>query len=268
MVSEPARTDRQAVRLLALLGAGAATVEPTSRSGSLLVRNGKGAVTVEKTLLARLASEGLILRHGGRIWATGAGSKAAARANTADDGFQLLHRQTASLAVEDGAGMAVADVNLAESPLGLLMRRTARNGRPFLTRDEFDAGERLRSDYTRGSIMPRLGVNWEPNVAGGRRGERGGVAELTEAAMAARQRVDRALRTVGPELSGLLVDVCCFLKGLETVERERLWPARSAKLVLKTALAMLARHYHPPRDAKARPSVLHWGADGYRPDMS
>ncbi len=118
-------------------------------------------------------------------------------------------------------------------------------------------------------IMPRLGANWESAVSSGkRRAGSGGAVELTDMALAARMRVEKALDAVGPELSGVLIDVCCFLKGLERVEAERSWPARSAKIVLKTALAALARHYFPPaggRDARAR--ILHWGAEDFRPEL-
>lgn len=74
----------------------------------------------------------------------------------------------------------------------------------------------------------------QPHQGGG-----GGLLNLTEAAMAARVRFSRAADAMGPELSGVAIDVCCFEKGLETVERERQWPARSAKLLLRAALLAL-----------------------------
>jgi uncharacterized protein DUF6456 len=93
--------------------------------------------------------------------------------------------------------------------------------------------------------------------------------DLQESIASARERVRRALATVGPELAGVLIDVCCHLKGLEEAEREAGWPQRAGKVVLGLALTRLARHYGiGPMAAAAtqrRAPVRHWGADDYRP---
>lgn len=86
---------------------------------------------------------------------------------------------------------------------------------------------------------------------------------------AAGERVRRALAAVGPEHAGILIDVCCHLKGLEHVERSAGWPKRSAKIVLGIALATLARHYGlAQRDSGVRVApVRHWGSDDFRPTL-
>ena len=103
--------------------------------------------------------------------------------------------------------------------------------------------------------MPRTTSNWSNPLASVRRGGGTDRADtLTEAIVAARQRVRQALDAVGPEFSGLLINVCCFLKGLGDIERDRAWPARSGKVVL----TRLARHYgyasqtRGPKGAKVR----------------
>jgi hypothetical protein len=257
-------------RILRFLSSGAASVRTAaSKRQILLEATGRGTISVEGAALSSLASEGLLVRASHSVALSGEGAALASRLASPSDKFQDQHRDLDLVAVESPIGSATALANLAESPLAQLVRRKTREGRPFLSAREYRAGERLRADYTRGRIMPRLGANWVANVSSGKRSG-GGVVELTDAALAARQRVDHAIAAVGPELSGVLVDVCCFLKGLELVETERGWPVRSAKIVLKSALGVLARHYQPADGMTHRREhqVLHWGPEDYRPKIS
>jgi hypothetical protein len=151
--------------------------------------------------------------------------------------LELAERQIAT-----GHGRARVTVDEAESPLAWLARRRGRNGRALIESHQFLAGEKLRADFTCAHMMPRTTSNWSSPIASGRRGGES-AAGFTETMIAARQRVHRALDAAGPEFGGLLLDVCCFLKGLDDIERERAWPSRSAKVVLQLALDRLARHY-------------------------
>ncbi|MFN3499804.1 MAG: DUF6456 domain-containing protein, partial [Pannonibacter indicus] len=150
------------------------------------------------------------------------------------DGFQLQHQIREAQTLQAGAdGPIRVTVNLAESPLAWLARRKDGKGKAMLTAAQFEAGERLREDYTFAAMMPNLSGGWRTEAGGGRNTGRGPAGlDMSDNVMAARLRVERALDAVGRGLGGVLVDVCCLLKGLETVERERGWPVRSAKVVL------------------------------------
>ncbi len=170
------------------------------------------------------------------------------------DGFQLQHqmRETQMLHAAAGSSLRVT-VNLAESPLAWLARRKDGKGQAMLTPAQFEAGERLREDYTFAAMMPGLSGGWRTEAGAGRNTGHGPAGpEMTDNVMAARLRVERALDAVGRGLGGVLVDVCCLLKGLETVERERGWPVRSAKVVLGIGLSALASHYGMAEAKKAR----------------
>lgn len=256
---------RDETRLILALRGGPMRVSAGQAGKVSLVRDGEPPLTVDAAVLASLARRNLILRTGDGICPSAEGQARAARAASPADPFPAQHRDLDRRQIELDGDLHQVEVNTAESPLGQLARRKARDGASFLTQREFDAGERLRSDYTRAQIMPRLSANWESPISTGRRGAASN--DLSDGALAARIRVEHAIEAVGPELSGVLVDVCCFLKGLELVEAERGWPARSAKLMLKSALGCLARHYDPPARTTSR-KILAWGAAGYRPEIT
>ncbi|QDL96727.1 DUF6456 domain-containing protein [Rhodopseudomonas palustris] len=176
------------------------------------------------------------------------------------DGFRARHLDLTEREIMTAEGLARVTMDESESPLAWLARRKGRDGRALISAEQFVAGERLRADFTRANMTPRVTSNW--GAPTGRAGQGGGAGEMTDLVVAARQRVQHALDACGPEFSGVLLDVCCFLRGLEDVERERGWPSRSAKVVLQLALDRLARHYGvSPCDGQAKPRLRSWLAD-------
>jgi hypothetical protein len=157
-----------------------------------------------------------------------------------------------------------------EGPLAWLRRRRNKLGQPFMSEAQIGAAERLASDFWHGGLMPRVTANWSAAAPRSRvrRATPGIGVEASDAALAARQRFHKALSAVGPELSRILVEVCCHEVGLETIEQAAGWPQRTARVVLDLALKELARHYGllpPEQVAPAR--MRHWGDADYRPTL-
>jgi hypothetical protein len=248
-----ARTALGKSALLLLARLGGRTPSPANGVGPGGA-SGDEAVLIAADLAVRGRAGRLAITEAGRAYLA---RLEAARSGAAVDPFQAQHLELARAEIETSDGRSGVTVDAAESPLAWLARRKGRDGRALIEPVQLQAGERLRADFTLAQLMPRITANWTSSVAQDRRGAGSSdSAALTEAIVAARQRVRQALDAVGPELAGLLLDVCCFLKGLEDVERERGWPPRSAKVVLQLGLDRLARHYGLGAEARGRARAL------------
>ena len=248
-------------------------VETSSEPDSLLLQVGESTQVVHRSVLRQAVSLGLVKQDASGILARPEAISFLRRAKLmalpgeaiADTAYAEQHREIVADSVPVEGMRQPVRRNLADQPLAGLARLKDRAGKPFLPADAVEAGERLARDFDRGQLQPRVTARWEPQMEIRGKGERGGMADLTDMAAAARHRVGEAADAMGPELAGVALDVCCFGKGLELVERERGWPVRSAKLMLRTALMALARHYTPP--APQRRFSHRWGAEDYRPDL-
>lgn len=253
------------VAFLKLLARGEAQFEGDARrvvridDGTALKR-----LSVNARVLQQVLGEGYVALSGASLTLTAAGQ---AHLKTQAEAVRGENEPTEHRGGSSGETKAPL-IDTAESPLAWLYRRRGAAGKGVISEAEFRAGERLRADFTKAGLMPSVTTNWRAMAAPGG----GGMsrAELTDYALAARDRVQGALAAIGPELAGTALDVCCFLKGLEQVEGERSWPQRSAKVVLLLALKALARHYGIADEASGRnasPHLRHWGTSDYRPTV-
>jgi hypothetical protein len=127
-------------------------------------------------------------------------------------------------------------VNMAESPLGWLLARG------FVTQRQFDAGERLRSDWERAQLAPKVTMTWDAAPISRGRGGSSPEADPRGAQIDARRRFDAAVASAGPGLADILWRIVCAGEGMREAETALGWPARAGKLVLSFALDRIAAH--------------------------
>jgi hypothetical protein len=128
-------------------------------------------------------------------------------------------------------------VNAAESPLGWLFARG------FVTQRQFDAGERLRSDWERAQLAPRVTMSWDAAPVSPGRGGSAAEPDLTGAQIDAKRRFNAAIEAAGGGLADILWRIVCAGEGMRDAETALGWPARAGKLVLTFALERVADHY-------------------------
>src|SRR4029077_8723292 len=77
------------------------------------------------------------------------------------DPFRAQHLSLARRLIATPAGHVDVTVDEAETPLAWLVRRKGRDGQPLIQSVQFEAGERLRGDFTRAQMTPRVTSSWD-----------------------------------------------------------------------------------------------------------
>jgi hypothetical protein len=230
--------------------------------GSVWIRWANTSVALEAEVVQGLISAGVLT---GTVQECRAGAEARAwvrrqMSGARQEGYAAQHRNL----VRNAEGLSV---NLQESPLLRLSRAGAGESEPFLAPHHVEAGERVRRLADRAQMQPRVTMSYDAaHTASGKGGAR--PAEISDLAADARRELAELHRVLPPDCAGVVVDVCGFSKGLQTIESDRGWPRRSAKLVLRIALDQLARHYGLGLQATGPASRRNrtWLEAGARPD--
>ncbi len=261
-------------------------VDETSSEPHILAYQNHKGVSLSRgsfplSALKALVSEGCVHWKPGtsHVTITPEGEARIRRANASKLGTEALgvsafsaqhkHLNLQEKSVEAAGGVQVKYLRLRdenESPLAWLAKRKNKAGIPLISQVQYLAGERLRADLTVAAMLPKVTANWAATGCG----QPGASPQNPfDIILAARQRTQKALVAVGPEFSGILVDLCGFLKGLEQIEHERSWPPRSAKVVLGLALTSLATHYGFTQMAQGKnfSPMRRWAAPDARPTL-
>lgn len=249
-----ARPDRHVIRFVrALLPDGTAKFDGTHYV--------LGTVKLEARIVQELISTGALAGDREACRAAAETRAWLKRAMLTEDAHAAQHR----LEARTPHGVTL---NLAESPLARLATPHAGEKSAFLARHQVEAGERVRRLTERAQLQPRVTMSYSAaHTAGGKRV--GHATEISDMAADARRALAEIHRVLPQDCADVVLDVCGLLKGLQTVELERGWPRRSAKLVLRIGLEQLAKYYGlaPVAVGPQSRRSHHWLGEGARPQV-
>lgn len=251
------QSDRQSVAFVrALVRAGRAEIDATG-----MARIGAAArvPAIAAADLRRLAADGVVRIADTTCLPTAETRSWLRRQSAEADAHAAQHR---TLASAEGTC-----VNLGESPLARLALPSGKGREPFLAPHHIEAGERIRQLTDRARLEPRTTMSYSAERVAGADRAGGAAHELTDRVIEARRALERLRDVLPADCAGVVFDVCGHLKGLQTVEIERGWPRRSAKLVLRIGLEQAAAHFglSPRASGPDRGRQRSWLGPGARP---
>lgn len=254
------RLDRDCMRALrALIEPGAILVIADGVEDAVIVVNDEGDRPVRRAVVSREVAEILALKE----WIEGRHKGRLARYGITPAGRTELSRllaqaesKKANPAARGGDAEAMPGVKTkerrprtagAEAPVRVLSRRKRSDGTAFLTPQMIRAGERFRESFeiarVAGVIEPDvdaiLSARPDPSVLA----TNGNAALSVPREIMARESLLRAVSRLGPELAEAVILACCNETGMEQIEDQLDFPARSGKIVVRIALGTLMRHY-------------------------
>jgi hypothetical protein len=208
-------------------------------------RRRRPLLRLDAALVQALAAEGAIAADetGESFRLTPAGAARVQRAGAAPgEGFLAQHGQIVDRQVmdADGAMRGVRGYSPFQPILRLARMRDGK-GAPWFAPHEIAAAKRLRSDWEAGQAGLTPGSDWTaPPRSANARGPGNGREAALAIGLDARARVEAQLAALAPPLRRVVEALCLKEVGLEEFEKAERWPARSAKIALKLALAQLS----------------------------
>lgn len=241
------QSEKRAMRLFRKLTQKSATLRPLDDKAYGLFIRGICKEKISAGFVKWLLHQDWVVMQNDCYVMSDAGQKWFRRQNSKDPFFEQNRSIRKKEIKTDNNDHRLLTVNEMESPLAWLRSRKDRNGNPLIDDMQFEAGERLRRDFTFAQMSGRVTADWSHIGTALKKRKHGDTGRdsscISDSAIDAKNRYYAALDELGPELSGMVVDICCFLKGLEETEKILGLPKRSGKVVLQIGLSQLSRHY-------------------------
>ena len=237
----------------ALLRSGRAVVVD---GGAVIETRADARVVLDQADLRMLEARGLVRVSAGICSPTPECAAWLRRTLASPDGFADQHRVLAP-------GPEGSRRDLCGNPLD---RLTHLAGGGFLAPHQRAAGEKVCHWGARAQLRQRITMSYDPAQVGGRR-KGAGSTDISDMAAEARKALARLFLDLPRDCAEVIVDVCVFEKGLQTIETERGWPRRSAKLVLRIGLDRLAALLGLSPEAIGQPNRRRrdWQDAGFQP---
>lgn len=154
-------------------------------------------------------------------------------------------------------------IEYAHNPTLATLSRSTKQAPAFLSAVHIEAAIIVMRLFERAQLQKAITQNYAQRVdyslsIGG---------ELGEMALDARKTLAQLREHVAADCLSVVIDVCGYEKTLSMIETERIWPRRSAKMVLRIGLEQIGRYMNLKNakgealyiwhDAQARPTEFY-----------